>query len=439
MVSARSDDSTGKRESPPAPTQTRSGDGRPLPAEALPVDGPPEPEDVSGLAALPGVLLVDPVFDGRRSPTLVATRPATAALPAGAEAPGRASAADLASSTDAPGAPEKGWVGVREWAAGFLLAQRSGHTRRAYVGDLQHFLGWCVQVGLAPGRVARADLDRYARVLELTPSERTGRPLAAASRARRLAVVAGLYRYAAQELGWASSPAAHLTRPRTGSETPPGPSRVEVAALLAAAQADSPRAAALVSLLVHTGLRIDEALSRDVADWRRDAGHEVLELQRKGGRDGVTVLPASVVRALRSMLAARAGDHPASVDSDSDGDPDAVEPEAGESGAQPLFATATGGRVDQPTAWRLIRRLAVTAGIDPAERVSPHALRHAFITFALDAGASLRDVQDAAGHADPATTRAYDEARGRLDRHPAYAVGAHLAATDVAPATSPAG
>ncbi len=33
-----------------------------------------------------------------------------------------------------------------------------------------------------------------------------------------------------------------------------------------------------------------------------------------------------------------------------------------------------------------------------------------------------------AGHADPATTRAYDAARGLLDRHPAYPVGAHLAA-----------
>ena len=246
------------------------------------MDGPsePKPEEVLGWRRSPGVLLIDPVFDRHRFPTPGPARTAAAALPAGAAAPSRALAAELAASADLQGAAEKGWVGVREWAAGFVLAQRSGHTRRAYVGDLQHFLGWCVQVGLAPGRVARADLDRYARVLELTSSERTGRPLSTASRARRLAVVAGLYRYAAQQLGWASSPAAHLARPRVGSETPLGPSRVEVAALLAAAEADSPRAAALVSLLVHTGLRIDEALSRDVAHWRRDAGHEVLELHR---------------------------------------------------------------------------------------------------------------------------------------------------------------
>ncbi|HEX4656536.1 MAG TPA: tyrosine-type recombinase/integrase [Streptosporangiaceae bacterium] len=33
--------------------------------------------------------------------------------------------------------------------------------------------------------------------------------------------------------------------------------------------------------------------------------------------------------------------------------------------------------------------------------VGPHTLRHAFITAALDAGVPLRDVQEAASHADP--------------------------------------
>ena len=39
----------------------------------------------------------------------------------------------------------------------------------------------------------------------------------------------------------------------------------------------------------------------------------------------------------------------------------------------------------------------------------PHQ-RHAFVTLSLDAGVLLRDVQDAAGHADPRTTRRYDRA-----------------------------
>ena len=35
---------------------------------------------------------------------------------------------------------------------------------------------------------------------------------------------------------------------------------------------------------------------------------------------------------------------------------------------------------------------------------------------------SHRDVQDAAGHADPRTTRRYDGARRNLDKHPTYAL-----------------
>ena len=104
--------------------------------------------------------------------------------------------------------------------------------------------------------------------------------------------------------GLAHSPAAHLARPRAGSDTPLGPVTGEVAALLTAAEADSPRAAALVCC-GHTGLRVDEALSRDRRPRRREAGHEVLELRRKGGRDAVTVLPAPVVRALIDARRAR--------------------------------------------------------------------------------------------------------------------------------------
>jgi integrase/recombinase XerD len=59
--------------------------------------------------------------------------------------------------------------------------------------------------------------------------------------------------------------------------------------------------------------------------------------------------------------------------------------------------------------------------------VGPHTLRHAFITAALDAGVPLRDVREAASHADPRTTMRYDRARGSLDRHATYIVAAYLA------------
>jgi integrase/recombinase XerD len=58
---------------------------------------------------------------------------------------------------------------------------------------------------------------------------------------------------------------------------------------------------------------------------------------------------------------------------------------------------------------------------------SGRTLRHAFITAALDAGVPLRDVQEAASHADPRTTMRYDQARTSLDRHATYIVAAYVA------------
>jgi integrase/recombinase XerD len=74
-----------------------------------------------------------------------------------------------------------------------------------------------------------------------------------------------------------------------------------------------------------------------------------------------------------------------------------------------------GRRLDRHGAARIVRRVTRRAGI--TKPVGPHTLRHAFITAALNAEGPLRDVQEAASHADPRTTMRYDRARARLDRH----------------------
>jgi integrase/recombinase XerD len=90
-----------------------------------------------------------------------------------------------------------------------------------------------------------------------------------------------------------------------------------------------------------------------------------------------------------------------------------------------VFLAADGRRLDRHGAGRVVRKAARNAGIGKA--VTPHALRHAFITAALDAGVPLRDVQEAGSHADPRTTMRYDRARGSLDRHATYIVAAYVA------------
>ena len=103
----------------------------------------------------------------------------------------------------------------------------------------------------------------------------------------------------------------------------------------------------------------------------------------------------------------------------------AIDLAIGERAVGPVFLAADGRRLDRHGAGRLVRKVARCARI--GKTVTPHTLRHAFITAALDAGVPLRDVQEAASHADPRTTIRYDRARGSLDRHATYIVAAYVA------------
>ncbi len=91
----------------------------------------------------------------------------------------------------------------------------------------------------------------------------------------------------------------------------------------------------------------------------------------------------------------------------------------------PILRNTRGVRMDRHAATRRLKALADEAWIRLA-RMHPHMLRHTFVTTMLDAGASLRDVQIAARHADPRTTMRYDRARKDLDRHPDYILAACL-------------
>lgn len=74
--------------------------------------------------------------------------------------------------------------------------------------------------------------------------------------------------------------------------------------------------------------------------------------------------------------------------------------------------------MDEPAAWRLGRRLARRAELASAGTLNPHALRHALVAAALEAGVPLHEVQDAAGHADPGTTQGYGPGSAPVQDHP---------------------
>jgi integrase/recombinase XerD len=184
------------------------------------------------------------------------------------------------------------------------------------------------------------------------------------------------------------------------SRTPPRWTRNKVGALLVAAGLGTAAEHALISLLTLNGLRISEALGANIEALGSERGHRTLTVLRKGGKIVTIPLAPRTARAIDLAI--------------------------GERVEGPTFLRADGQRMDRHAAGRTVHRAAKKAELG-SKKISPHTLRHAFITAALDAGVPLRDVQEAASHADPRTTIRYDRARVSLDRHATYVVAAYLA------------
>src|SRR5262249_10663115 len=274
-----------------------------------------------------------------------------------------------------------------------FLARYSDLPGEAYNLDLRQYASWCTQPHLRLFQVRRADIECFARDLE--PRRR-----ARATITRRLCTIAGFYRYAVEEDLLDHSPAAHVRRPRLDYEShATSLDRNELGALLVAAALGSTAEHALISLLALNGLRVSEATGASIDALGLERGHRTLVITRKGGKVVTIPLAPRTARAIDLAV--------------------------GERVEGPMFIGPDGRRLDRHGAARIVRRVARRAGI--TKPVGPHTLRHAFITAALDAGVPLRDVQEAASHADPRTTMRYDRARGSLDRHATYIVAAYLA------------
>jgi integrase/recombinase XerD len=279
-------------------------------------------------------------------------------------------------------------------AVGGFLARYSGNTRAGYACDLRAWFTWCAQVGLDVFAVRRPHIELYARWME------EDRRLARATIGRRLSTVVGFYRYAVVDGHLAESPAEHVRRPKIDTEsTTLGLDRMELGAFLALSAAAGPVDHALACLLGLLGLRVSEACGIDIEHLGSERGHRTVTVVGKGAKVAVIPLPPRVARAIDVAV--------------------------GERLHGPVLLSRSGQRLDRHGATRIVRRLARRAGI--VKRISPHSLRHSFITAALDAGVPLRDVQIAARHSDPRTTTRYDRARNNLDRHASYVVTAFVA------------
>lgn len=282
--------------------------------------------------------------------------------------------------------------------AAFLARYSNEGTRRLYEIDLRLFIEWCAAHELRPlVDVKRVHLELYGRHLEV---ERHNGP---STIAHRLGVLKSFYATCELDGLIQSSPATHVRVPKVWRDETRtlGLDRMELGAFLATARVADPNRWALSVLLGLLGLRVSEACNVMIEDFRgrEERGHRVLVLVGKGGKPATMPLPVAVSRALDAC--------------------------AGDRTSGPLLLKANGRQLDRQTARRWVQTLAKRAGIE--KRITPHSLRHAMVTNALDAGVALRDVQIAARHSDPRTTTRYDRARGNLDRHAVHTLAAYVA------------
>ncbi len=147
---------------------------------------------------------------------------------------------------------------------------------------------------------------------------------------------------------------------------------------------------ALINLLIRTGLRLKELAYAIVTDLQEQRGEMVLWVRGKGrsGKDEFVILTKEALDPVLNYLRARKLRH------------DNV----------PLFASLSdrnyGKQLTTHSLSRIIKNYLRKAGFN-SKRITAHSLRHTFGVLAMQAGASLYEVQLAMRHAAPTTTQLY--------------------------------
>jgi integrase/recombinase XerD len=253
------------------------------------------------------------------------------------------------------------------------MRERQGwtpQTRRTRLSTIQHAEDWLyAETGKHLVRATEADVVAY---LATCRSTRT--------RNRKLGDLKSFFRWAIADGHRKTDPTANLDRLREPRNLPRPLTREEAERLLAAAKTVSQRAATIITLLLYTGIRREEAVTLEWADVDLEGG--TIRVLGKGRKERVIPLAEAARRALEEWRPENATGY--------------------------VFTTpwSARGHLDVVTLWRDVAQAAEAAGLS---RVSPHRLRHTFATEVLRRGADVRHVQALLGHASLATTQVYTQ------------------------------
>lgn len=284
------------------------------------------------------------------------------------------------------------------------------NTLEAYARDLSDYLAFLKGRGRGPLDAGGQDVRDYLAALS-----REG--LSAATAARRLSALRQLHKFLYGEGLRTDDPSGIVEAPRRKRAAPDVLTADEVERLLATAAEgieDAARPArerwraarllAALELLYASGLRVSELIALPRTATR--AGATMLAVRGKGAKERLVPLSDAAVAAARRYRELMETAQP------------------GLAASKWLFpADSDSGHMTRQAFARDLKQAAGAAGIR-GDRVSPHALRHAFASHLLQNGADLRVVQELLGHADVSTTQIYthvlDERMARMvaDLHP---------------------
>ena len=274
----------------------------------------------------------------------------------------------------------------------WLESQQSPQTRRAYRNDVVHFMHTMHITETAEFR----KVDRMAVVAWKRKMEQDGaKPR---SVRRRLSALSSLFSHLVDKHVVDANPVREIRRPRVNR-------RQGTTLAFSPAQArrllDAPddttlqglRDRAILSVGLQVGPRRAEIAGLKVKDFHMNAGYPALHFIRKGGEDHSLAIHPQAAERIRVYLEAAGHGH------DREG---------------PLFRPVRQSwrveslrrPLDPDLIDRMVRKYVKEIGLHRG--FSAHSMRATFITRALDNGASLEEVQRAAGHADATTTKLYD-------------------------------
>lgn len=277
--------------------------------------------------------------------------------------------------------------------ADFLASQdRSPLTIKGYLADLAVFDRWLSETcgkRLDPVKLGSSDVRAYRQALQ----DAGARPQTVN---RKLAAIAAFGHWAMQSGQVELNPSLNV---RSVEDLPLAPRWLDRRQRLAlvravgddlqAARKRFPRLwvlrlrdAAMVLLLLHTGLRVGELCSLQVSDVQIGERKGSVTVRRgKGNRHRSVPLNGVARQVLAEWLKAR--------------------PEVG---GEALFVGQRGERVVARSVQRAVERFALEAGL---QEVTPHTLRHSFAKSLIDEGVTLEKVAALLGHSNLNTTRLY--------------------------------